>query len=59
MAKRNRVLSLTEALAKGRLDEFIQEQEAEYGPTSKDELDSALSKAIKRPQSTRRTSRSS
>lgn len=52
-------LTLSEAIRRGRLDEFIAQEEARgVGPIDKAELDAALAKAIKSPQSADRTSRS-
>ena len=54
------MLSLSDALKEGRLDEFIAQEEARgVGPIDRADFDAALAKVVKAPQSKGRTSRSS
>jgi hypothetical protein len=53
------MLSLSEAIKKGQLDQFVAEQEAAgVGPIDRSEFDGAISRVIKAQQSIGRTSRS-
>jgi hypothetical protein len=53
-------LSLTAALQKGKLDDFIAQEEARgVGPIDRAEFDSSAAALVKAPQSKGRTSRSS
>jgi hypothetical protein len=53
------MLSLSEAIKKGQLDQFVAEQEAAgLGPIDRAEFDGAVSRVIKARQSVDRTSRS-
>ena len=57
--KESSVLTLSEALETGRLQEFIAEREAEgVGPVSEAEFDETASTLIKKPLSDDQTSRS-
>lgn len=52
-------LSLSQAVAQGRIADFIAQEEARgIGPADKADLDRALEVLIKQPQSEDRTSRS-
>ncbi len=52
-------LTLKQAIDKGRLDEFIRQEEARGLPSAEiAKLDGAIAKLIKAPRSARRTSRS-
>ena len=56
---RRKLLTLKEALAASRLDEFIrQAEDRSVGPVNGAELDRALASVIKPPRSEDRTSRS-
>jgi hypothetical protein len=53
------MLTLSEAVKSGRLQEFIAQEKARgVGPIDRADLDRALAKAIKAPQSKDQTSRS-
>jgi hypothetical protein len=53
------MLSLSEAIKKGQLDQFVAEQEAAgLGPIDRAEFDGAVSRVIKAQQSVCRTSHS-
>jgi len=53
------MISLQQAIKEGRLKEFIaQETKRGIGPADRKELDEAIKRLIKQPQSTGRTSRS-
>jgi hypothetical protein len=53
------MLSLSEAVKIGRLDEFIAQEEARgIGPIDRADFDAALAKMVKAPQSKNRTSHS-
>lgn len=53
------MISLRTAIRDGRLDEFVQQEEARgVGPASREDLDAALARLIKSEQSEDRTSRS-
>jgi hypothetical protein len=58
MTNPDRELTLAEATAEGRLEDFIRQQEAKYAPAKKREVLAALRKTIKPPRSKGRTSRS-
>ena len=52
-------LSLTAALAAGRLDDFVRQEEARgIGPGDQDEMEKLIVKAVKRKRSKGQTSRS-
>jgi hypothetical protein len=53
------MLSLSAAIKKGQLDQFVAEQEAAgLGPIDRAEFDGAVSRVVKAQQSVGRTSRS-
>jgi hypothetical protein len=53
------VITLADAIKTGRLNEFVDQEEARgVGPAKRAELDRALAKVIKQRQSADRTSRS-
>lgn len=54
-----RHLSLREAIAEGRLDDFVAQEEARgVGTVDRGDLDDALRRVIRPPRSERQTSRS-
>lgn len=53
------MLTLKDAIQHDKLDEFVRQEEARgAGPVDCQELDAAITKIIKQPQSENRTSRS-
>jgi hypothetical protein len=59
IVKESGMLSLAEAVKTGRIQDFIAQEEARgIGPVDRAELDDALSKVIKAPQSEDQTSHS-